>query len=268
MSDILTREEWEDLGKRLREPFKPEDVDFRIDGNPSEQTGKARVVAYADARAVQDRLDEVVGPGGWSFTWEPVTVKGEDVMVAKGTLTIYGISKSDAGGASNFEQSLGAVSHCLKRAAVHWGIGRYLYSVPAMWATPDKAGKSWRLSEAALRELRAKLPRSGQTTQTVKPRAEVVREEQQGQDAATTSQRPTRPVALVHPKADGEMTLQQFIDALKPLGISPRTAMGRLRVKSLSELHYPSALATLLDEGAEGEENHDLRQAFTGQART
>src|SRR5262249_54034737 len=83
--------------------------------------------------------------------------KGE-VMVAKGTLTIHGVSKSDAGAASNFEQSLGAVSHCFKRAAVHWGIGRYLYNLPMNWVSVEKGG---RIPEAILRELRAKLPRPG-----------------------------------------------------------------------------------------------------------
>ena len=44
-------------------------------------------------------------------------------MIAKGTLTIHGVSKSDVGSASNFEQTLGTVSHCFKRAAVHWESG-------------------------------------------------------------------------------------------------------------------------------------------------
>jgi hypothetical protein len=104
---------------------------------------------------VQDRLDEVVGAGNWSFDWEPVVVDKGEIMVTKGTLTINGVSKSDAGTASNFEQSLGAVSHCFKRAAVHWGIGRYLYDLPMNWVQVEKNG---RISDQLLRELRSKLP--------------------------------------------------------------------------------------------------------------
>ena len=152
----LTREQWDEISRQLREPFDPREVDFRAQGRASEQTGKAQVVAYIDARAVQDRLDAVVGVGGWSFGWEPLVIEKGEVMVAKGTLTIHGVAKADAGSASNFEQSLGAVSHCFKRAAVHWGIGRYLYGLPMSWVAVEKNG---RIPDATLRELRSRLPR-------------------------------------------------------------------------------------------------------------
>ncbi|HKB49293.1 MAG TPA: Rad52/Rad22 family DNA repair protein [Ktedonobacterales bacterium] len=158
-TEKLTREEWDEIARRLREPFDPGDVDFRVQGKASEQTGKAQVVAYIDARAVQDRLDAVVGAGNWSFDWQPLVIDKGEVMVAKGIITVYGVSKADAGSASNFEQSLGAVSHCFKRAAVHWGIGRYLYNLPMAWVAVERGG---RIPEPVLRELRAKLPRPGQ----------------------------------------------------------------------------------------------------------
>jgi len=148
--------DWTVIGEQLRAPFDPNDVDFRVQGRVNEQTGKGQVVAYIDARGVQDRLDEVVGPGNWAFEWEPIVVDKGDVQIAKGTLTIHGVSKSDAGTASNFEATLGAVSHCFKRAAVHWGIGRYLYGVSSAWVQIEKGG---RISNEVLRELRAKLPR-------------------------------------------------------------------------------------------------------------
>jgi hypothetical protein len=157
----LTREEWDEIARRLREPFEPADVDFRVQGKASEQTGKAQVVCYIDARAVQDRLDRVVGSGNWSFDWQPLVIDKSEVMVAKGIITIYGVSKSDAGSASTFEQSLGAVSHCFKRAAVHWGIGRYLYNLPMAWVAVERGG---RIPEPVLRELRSKLPRPSAST--------------------------------------------------------------------------------------------------------
>lgn len=279
MSDTLSRDEWEDLGRKLREPFKPEDVDFRIDSNPNEQTGKARVVAYADARAVQDRLDAVVGPGGWAFTWEPITVKGEEVAVARGTLTIHGIAKSDAGSASNSEPSLGAVSHCFKRAAVHWGIGRYLYNVPAMWVTAEKAGRSWRLNEVTLRELRAKLPRPGQTAQaaqTQRTRVEVVADEQ-AQDAAATSQ-PGAATATAQPWA--YLRDVAFRGRCKALGYLSVAQVEELVTwacggagQSVEKATVEARLATLEAKAkaaaaSDGRQTSDLRQAFTGQART
>jgi hypothetical protein len=154
-----TAEEWESISCKLREPFDPADVDFRVQGRVNEQTNRAQVLAYIDARAVQDRLDAVVGCGNWSFDWSPIVSDNGEVMVAKGTLTVYGVSKSDAGSASNFEQSLGAVSHCFKRAAVQWGIGRYLYSLPIAWVTVERGG---RIPELVLRELRSGLPQPGE----------------------------------------------------------------------------------------------------------
>ncbi len=156
---VPTPDEWEEIARKLREPFDRNEVDFRVQGRANEQTGRGQVVAYIDARVVQDRLDTVVGAGNWSFDWTPLVIDNGEVIVTKGTLTIFGVPKSDAGSASNFEQSLGAVSHCFKRAAVHWGIGRYLYSLPATWVQVEKGG---RISEAVLRELRSKLPRPGQ----------------------------------------------------------------------------------------------------------
>src|SRR5215469_9344237 len=148
-------EEWESISRELRQPFDPSDVDFRVQGRVTEQNNRAQVLAYIDARAVQDRLDAVVGCGNWSFDWSPIVSDNGEVMVAKGTLTVYGVSKSDAGSASNFEQSLGAVSHCFKRAAVQWGIGRYLYSLPVAWVAVERGG---RIPETVLRELRSGLP--------------------------------------------------------------------------------------------------------------
>ena len=183
MSEQENTVDWQQISAALREPFSPRDVDFRVQGRANEQTGKAAVVAYIDARAVQDRLDTVVGAGNWSFDWQPVVVDKGEVMVAKGTLTIFGVAKSDAGSASNFEQSLGAVSHCFKRTAVQWGIGRYLYSVPSAWVSIEKGG---RISDATLNALRAKLPRpNGQHVAQTAP-AEAMTPESQSVDVPTT----------------------------------------------------------------------------------
>lgn len=152
----LSSDQWQEIARRLQAPFAREDVEFRVQGRASDQTGRAQVVAYVDARVVQDRLDDVVGPGNWSFDWEPILVENGQVMLAKGTLTVFGVAKSDIGSASNFEQSLGCVSHAFKRAAVHWGVGRYLYGLPMTWVSVEKGG---RLSDAVMTSLRNALPK-------------------------------------------------------------------------------------------------------------
>ena len=132
--------DWETIGAQLAAPFNPDEVEWRLSGKAGANV-RTSLVAYVDARTIQDRLDEVVGVGGWSFDWTPVVVEGGEVKAAKGTLTILGVSKSDIGTASNWEASKGAVSDCLKRAAVQFGLGRYLYALLAAWVTLDKDGK-------------------------------------------------------------------------------------------------------------------------------
>ena len=102
---------------------------------------RTTVVAYVDARAVQDRLDAVLGPLGWAFDWQAIHVDDKgDVTIAKGVLTVEGVSKSDVGPASPYEPSKGAVSDALKRTAVLWGVRRYLYTLAPASVTLDAQG--------------------------------------------------------------------------------------------------------------------------------
>ena len=81
--------------------------------------------SYVDARAVAQRLDDVVGPGGWNFT---VDVAASDVV--KGSLAIGGVVREDIGypnSDDDAEPYKSAVSDALKRCAVLFGIGRHLY---------------------------------------------------------------------------------------------------------------------------------------------
>ena len=149
---VETREiDWRAVGASLCAPFAPEQVEWRIQGKGGPGV-RAQLVAYVSARAVAERLDDVVTPGGWSFDWQPLHVdaKGE-VQTARGVLTIHGVSKADLGTASNFEASKGAVSDALKRAAVLWGVGRDLYALPQVWVTLDAQG---RIPETVLGKLR------------------------------------------------------------------------------------------------------------------
>jgi hypothetical protein len=217
---LPSREAWDDISRRLQDPFDPAEVDFRVQGRANEQTGRAQVVAYIDARAVQDRLDSVVGAGNWSFDWTPLVIDNGEVQVAKGTLTICGVAKSDAGSASNFEQTLGAVSHCFKRAAVHWGIGRYLYNLPITWVPVEKGG---RIPEPVLRELRAKLPRptgqtSGREEVTLPQRTPAVLREVPEHNAPAAAPREPSPMrAVPAPAASETMATEKQITSIRKL---------------------------------------------------
>ncbi len=127
-----------EIFEALKAPFTPDAVEWRV-----AQAGKsndriwAKVLAYLTARAVMDRLDEVVGPANWKceYTKAPHDPKGESVLCTL-YLRIDGewIGKSDGASASEIEGTKGGISDSLKRAAVCWGVGRYLYKLSEMFA--------------------------------------------------------------------------------------------------------------------------------------
>ncbi len=192
-----TPKEWEEISRRLRDPFKSTDVDFRVLSRGS--GAKSQVAAYIDARAAQDRLDAVVGAGNWSFDWQATVVEGGEVRIAKGTLTIYGVSISDVGEASKSSPSKGAVSDALKRAAVQFGIARYIYNLPVAYAATDNNG---RILPAVLAVLREQLPHPGTT-----PEVAPIEQRWSEEDRSVESQA-EQPVAAQATQA----TAQQAVD--------------------------------------------------------
>lgn len=97
------------------------------DGEVKQRQGPGgRMLSYVDARAVAQRLDDVLTPEGWQFTW--TYIPGETFV--KGHLDILGNVREDAGypNSERDEEPLkAAVSDALKRCAVLFGIGRHLY---------------------------------------------------------------------------------------------------------------------------------------------
>ncbi len=150
-----TMVDWQAVGAALRAPFPPESVEWRPQGKTGAHK-RVQLLPYVDARDVQDRLDAVCGAGGWAFALTPLSVEGGELRVALGTLTVYGVSKSDVGTASQWEASKGCASDALKRAAVQFGIARYLYALPPVWVELDGEGQ---IGEATLAKLRAGLAR-------------------------------------------------------------------------------------------------------------
>ena len=83
---------------------------------------------------MQDLLDNVVGAGNWQCKYEEH--KGNlfcsiGINITKGTdmeIKPLWVWKSDCGTESNVEKQKGEASDAFKRAAVMWGVGRFLYS--------------------------------------------------------------------------------------------------------------------------------------------
>lgn len=134
-----------DLFTDLAAPFPPDRVSWRVGSTNKEKT-RGMGLAYIDARDVMERLDAVCGPGGWQCCYPHAAAKTVcEIGVRVGTEWIW---KADGAGDSDVEAEKGALSDAFKRAAVRWGIGRYLYEVPSPWVEIEAAGKSYTFTAA------------------------------------------------------------------------------------------------------------------------
>src|SRR5438270_10522969 len=127
--EVLTRD--------LAAPFDMTEVKFK----PAVVSGsRAMAIAYVDARAIQDRLDDVLGVAGWQDEYECLP-DGGVVCRLRLHLGDQWITKMDVGSPSEQpdegDRRKAAFSDALKRAAVKFGIGRYLYRLPVQWVDFD-----------------------------------------------------------------------------------------------------------------------------------
>jgi hypothetical protein len=137
----MSHDERKALMAALAAAFDPSEVKFKpgaVSGN------RALALAYVDTRTVQDRLDEVLGIDGWQDTYTPLP-DGSVVCELRCRIGGEWIVKTDVGGASEQpdagDRIKAAFSDALKRAAVKFGIGRYLYRLPSSWCDWDPAKK-------------------------------------------------------------------------------------------------------------------------------
>lgn len=89
---------------------------------------KATCVAYVDARDVMDRLDEVFGVDGWEDEYHEADGKLFCRLTCRFPYSVP-TTKCDTGSESNVEKDKGLASDTFKRAAVKFGVGRFLYSL-------------------------------------------------------------------------------------------------------------------------------------------
>jgi len=135
----------------LAKPFPATDIEWRVGqaGMKGEKVW-AKVLAYITNRAIMQRLDDVCGPGNWrnEFRYEPsgAILCGISVRVTRRGAASTDphvsewVTKWDGAEATDIEAVKGGLSSAMKRAAVQWGIGRYLYDLEEGWATVGESG--------------------------------------------------------------------------------------------------------------------------------
>ena len=130
----------------LARPFAPEDLEWRLQ-HTFEDKMRGIAVPYVTNRAIQNRLDEVVGPENWYNSYKPWHGTGKKEAQICG-ISIYFegrgfVTKWDGAEDSDIEPVKGGLSDSMKRAAVQWGIGRVLYSMDTVLVDVERKGKSY-----------------------------------------------------------------------------------------------------------------------------
>jgi len=114
--------------EKLKEPLSINEIDFRIQS--INKGGYATILAYKDARADMNRLDDAIGSLSWK---REHTRDNQNCIVSIWSKEIgQWISKEDTGAESFTEKEKGLASDSFKRACFNWGIGRELYDYPVI----------------------------------------------------------------------------------------------------------------------------------------
>ena len=134
----------------LAQPFDPEAVEFKA-GATTQDKARALALAYVDSRVYQGRLDAVTPDWRNEYTRE---YAGERVIVTC-ALTVAGVTRQAIGeslqasarhdGSTVIEENAAtsAEAQAFKRACSAFGLGRYLYSVPQVWAEYDSGKRQF-----------------------------------------------------------------------------------------------------------------------------
>lgn len=127
---------------KLDEPFDADDIEWRAQSCGKSNSGKfwVSVLAYVTNRAIMKRLDTVCGKGNWKNEYKDLP---NNAGVECGiSIKIDGewVTKWDAAPNTQIEATKGGRSDAMKRAAVQWGIGRYLYDLEAGWGDVAQNG--------------------------------------------------------------------------------------------------------------------------------
>lgn len=125
----------------LQEPFAPDEILWRVGTvakKHPQRARKATLLAYINARAAMDRLDEAVGPDRWRDSYREGAAGGlicriELLCTDPDGETLRWVGKEDGAENTAVEAVKGGMSDAFKRCGVKWGVGRYLYRLPTDW---------------------------------------------------------------------------------------------------------------------------------------
>lgn len=128
----------------LAAPFEPQNIEWRVQSATRGSNGEIRllVLPYIESRAVMSRLDAVCGCR-WQTRYRLIEINGKQAFQCQLSIKIGDewITRTDGADVTEIESVKGGHSNALKRAAVQWGIGRYLYDLPSYWVVLKQHGE-------------------------------------------------------------------------------------------------------------------------------
>jgi hypothetical protein len=192
-----------DAWDKLSDPFPPGEVQWRIKVL-SKDKHRAMVAPYVDTRTVLDRLDEVVGPDGWQDSYQVLLAEGESYAV-KCRLSLLEVSKEEVGEGDSLKA---AFSDALGRAAVKFGVGRYLYRLER-WVDYDPDSGRFTAPEVGGQGSGAFAPEDAAPSLAAKP-----------QETQTRSEAPAEA-----PKTEPQELIDRLMERLKEAGLGKQAAL-------------------------------------------
>lgn len=140
----------------LLRPFAQKDISLKPGALTKDRT-RALAMPHADMRAYFVRLDKICGVENWSHT---ITLSERGAVCA---LTLFGVTKSATGDyptdKNDENAATSAEAQAFKRACSAFGLGRYLYSLPQIWAEYDEQKKQIVDAAGVVARMYASLPR-------------------------------------------------------------------------------------------------------------
>ena len=123
------------VSEQLKAYFPENELEWRVQQSGMTKDGKpyAMVLCYVQARAIENRLDAVVGVENWQ---NEIRVEGENIIARLGVrLGGEWVWKENGASQTDIEAFKGGISGAIKRVASSgFGIGRYLYELDTTFA--------------------------------------------------------------------------------------------------------------------------------------
>ena len=131
----------QEISEKLKAYFPEENIKWRITATTQDKT-KGLAVPYIDTRAIQNRLDDILGIDGWKVSYRPID--GGFICSLSLKLNNEWITKEDGSNLTEYEQIKGGISQAFKRVASSgFSIGRYLYNIEPKWISIKRQSNSY-----------------------------------------------------------------------------------------------------------------------------